>query len=54
VKSSALANSVLGACISGAGLSIFALCKGQNIADQVGVNRSDNYLDTRISFAIPI
>jgi len=39
VKSSALANSVLGAGISGAGLSIFALCKGQNIADQVAVSR---------------
>jgi homoserine kinase len=54
VKSSALANSVLGAGISGVGPSIFALCKRQNIADQVTVSRSDTYLDTRISFAIPI
>jgi homoserine kinase len=40
--------------ISGAGLSIFALCKGQNIVDKVAVSMSDAYLNTGISLDIHI
>jgi homoserine kinase len=54
VKNSLLANSVLGAGISSAGLSVFAFCKGQNSAYKVAVSRSDAYLDTRISLDIHI
>jgi homoserine kinase len=54
VKNSVLANSTLGAGISGAGPSIFAWCKGQNSADKVAVSMSDAYLDKRISFDIHI
>lgn len=50
VKNSALDAGALGAGISGAGPSIFALCKGQAIAEKVAFAMSSNYLDTGIPF----
>ncbi|MEM0542481.1 homoserine kinase [Flavobacterium sp. j3] len=50
VKNSALNAGALGAGISGAGPSIFALCKGQAIAEKVAFAMSSNYLDTGIPF----
>jgi homoserine kinase len=54
VKNSALANGALGAGISGAGPSIFALCKGQAAAEKVAFGMSDAYADTGIPFDIHI
>ena len=54
VKNSALANGALGAGISGAGPSIFALCKGQTNAEKVAINMSNSYQDTGIPFDIHI
>ena len=54
VKNSALDAGALGAGISGAGPSIFALCKGQTIAEQVAYAMSNSYLDTGIPFDIHI
>lgn len=50
VKNSALDAGALGAGISGAGPSIFALCKGQAIAEKVAFAMISNYLDTGIPF----
>lgn len=50
VKNSALDAGALGAGISGAGPSIFALCKGQAVAEKVAFAMSSNYLDTGIPF----
>ena len=52
VKHSALDAGALGAGISGAGPSIFALCKGQNSAEQVAFAMSNSYSDTGIPFDI--
>jgi homoserine kinase len=49
-----LANGALGGGISGEGPSIFAMFKGQNITNKMVISRNDGYLNTRISFAIPI
>lgn len=54
VKNSALDAGALGAGISGAGPSIFALCKGQTTAEQVAYAMSNSYLDTGIPFDIHI
>lgn len=54
VKNSALNNGALGAGISGAGPSIFALCKGEIIANTVAKSMSDAYEDTGIPFNIHI
>ncbi|MGL2964166.1 homoserine kinase [Flavobacterium sp. RSB2_4_14] len=54
VKNSALDAGALGAGISGAGPSIFALCKGQAIAEKVAFAMSSNYLDTGIPFDMHI
>ena len=54
VKNSALENGALGAGISGAGPSIFALCKGETIANTVAKSMSDAYEDTGIPFDIHI
>lgn len=54
VKSAALQNGALGAGISGAGPSIFALCKGETIANTVAKSMSDAYTDTGIDFDIHI
>jgi homoserine kinase len=54
VKNSALQNGALGAGISGAGPSIFALCKGQEIAEKVAFAMSESYLNTGIEFDMHI
>jgi homoserine kinase len=54
VKNVALQNGALGSGISGAGPSIFALCKGQNIAEKVAFAMSENYQSTGIQFDIHI
>ena len=54
VKHSALNNGALGAGISGAGPSIFALCKGETIANTVAKSMSDAYKDAGIPFDIHI
>ena len=54
VKQAALNNGALGAGISGAGPSIFALCKGQEIAEKVAFAMSESYLNTGIEFDMHI
>jgi len=51
-KNSALDAGALGAGISGAGPSIFALCKGQTSAEKVAFAMSNAYLETGIPFDI--
>lgn len=52
VKNVALQNGALGSGISGAGPSIFALCKGQDIAEKVAFAMSESYKNTGISFDV--
>ena len=54
VKNTALQNGALGSGISGAGPSIFALCKGQEIAENVALAMSESYQNTGIEFDIHI
>ena len=54
VKNNALQNGALGSGISGAGPSIFALCKGQTIAEKVAISMSNAYENTGIPFDIHI
>lgn len=54
VKQAALQNGALGAGISGAGPSIFALCKGQQSAEQVAAAMKNSYHDTGIAFDIHV
>ncbi len=54
VKNAAIENGALGSGISGAGPSIFALCKGQAIAEKVAYAMSNAYLDTGIAFDMHI
>lgn len=54
VKNAALQNGALGSGISGAGPSIFALCKGQIFAEKVAYAMSNSYLNTGIAFDIHI
>ena len=54
VKNAALQNGALGAGISGAGPSIFALCQGENNANAVAKSMSNAYADTGIPFDIHI
>jgi homoserine kinase len=54
VKNAALQNGALGSGISGAGPSIFALCKGETIANTVATSMSDAYKNTKIAFDIHI
>jgi homoserine kinase len=54
VKNNAMANGALGSGISGAGPSIFALCKGQTIAEKVAISMSNGYQNTGIPFDIHI
>ncbi|MEO0045386.1 MAG: Homoserine kinase [Bacteroidota bacterium] len=54
VKNSALQTGALGSGISGAGPSIFALCKGQAVAEKVACAMSNSYLETGIAFDIHI
>ncbi|MBL7886526.1 MAG: homoserine kinase [Flavobacterium sp.] len=50
VKNAALQNGALGAGISGAGPSIFALCKGKESADKVALAMKESYVNTGITF----
>lgn len=50
VKNAALDAGALGSGISGAGPSIFALCKGQDKAEKVAYAMSSSFLDTGIAF----
>ena len=52
VKNTAMKSGALGAGISGAGPSIFALCKGQESAEKVAYAMSESYADTGITFDI--
>jgi homoserine kinase len=54
VKNAALQNGALGSGISGAGPSIFALCKGKTIANEVAKNMSNAYAETGIAFDMHI
>lgn len=54
VKNTALQNGALGSGISGAGPSIFALCKGQESAEKVAYAMSETYLNTGIAFDMHI
>ena len=54
VKNAALHNGALGAGISGAGPSIFALCKGQETAEKVAFAMSESFQNTGIEFDIHI
>lgn len=54
VKNAALQNGALGSGISGAGPSIFALCKGENNAIAVAKSMDKAYADTGIAFDIHI
>jgi homoserine kinase len=54
VKNVALQNGALGAGISGAGPSIFALCKGQEKAEKIAIAMSNSYQNTGILFDIHI
>ncbi len=54
VKNTAIENGALGAGISGAGPSIFALCNGTEIAQKVANAMKDSYENTGIQFDIHI
>ena len=54
VKFAAIQNGALGSGISGAGPSIFALCKGLEIANKVAFAMSESYQNTEIEFDIHI
>lgn len=54
VKNVAIQNGALGAGISGAGPSIFALCKGKSSAKKVANAMKNSYISTQISFDIHI
>ena len=52
VKNAAIQNGALGAGISGAGPSIFALCKGKDSAENVAKAMKESYSLTGIEFDI--
>ena len=54
VKNAAMLNGALGSGISGAGPSIFALCKGQDKAEKVAFAMSESYQKTGIEFDMHI
>ena len=54
VKSAALENGALGSGISGAGPSIFALCKGKESAKKVALAMKESYTNTGISFDLHV
>jgi homoserine kinase len=54
LKSAALYSGALGAGISGAGPSVFALCKGMAQAEKTAFAMSQAYLETGIAFDIHI
>lgn len=54
VKQAALQNGALGSGISGAGPSIFALCKGETVANTIAKSMKEIYTTTGIPFDIHI
>jgi len=54
VKNAALQNGALGAGISGAGPSIFALCKGETSAQKIALAMQENFKNTEIEYDIRI
>lgn len=54
VKNSAIENGALGSGISGAGPSIFALCKGKEIAEKVANAMQNIFKKTKISYDIHV
>jgi homoserine kinase len=54
VKNSAIQNGALGAGISGAGPSIFALCKGETSAQKIALAIQESFKNTGIAFDIHI
>lgn len=54
VKNAALQNGALGSGISGAGPSMFALCKGGTIAETVAKGMGEAYQNTKVPFDIHI
>lgn len=54
IKNTAIQNGALGAGISGAGPSIFALCRGLEISQKVSDAMKENYKNTRIEFEVHI
>jgi homoserine kinase len=54
VKNAAIQNGALGAGISGAGPSIFALCKGENSAQKIASAMQEHFKNTKIAFDIHI
>lgn len=53
-KNAALQNGALGAGISGAGPSIFALCKGKDSAEKVAQAMKNSYANTGINFDLHV
>ena len=54
LKNAALQNGALGSGISGAGPSIFALCKGEVVAKKIAFAMSESYQNTGITFDMHI
>ena len=54
VKAAAMEEQALGCSISGAGPSIFALCEGEHIADNVAMAMEDAFHDTNIDYHIHV
>lgn len=54
VKNAALENGALGSGISGAGPSIFALCKGKEAAEKVVLAMKESYINTGIAFDLHV
>lgn len=54
VKNAALENGALGSGISGAGPSIFALCKGKEVAEKVVLAMKESYINTGIAFDLHV
>ncbi len=54
VKNTALTHGALGAGISGAGPSIFALCEGKTTADAIAAAMKESYADTGIPFDLHV
>lgn len=54
IKNAALQNGALGSGISGAGPSIFALCKGKEAAEKVVLAMKESYINTGIAFDLHV
>jgi homoserine kinase len=53
-KNAAIKNGAIGAGISGAGPSVFALCKGKETAEKISFAMGSSYVETGISFDVYI